>query len=324
MDVSIIVVGYNAAGFTLGCLKSVMEGTKDHSFEVIVVDNASTDGSPDLISARYPGARLIRNGRNVGLAAATTQGLEVASGRYVITMNSDAEVVDGAIDTLVRFMDGRPEAGGATPRLLFGDLTPHWPPFGNAPTPLSEIREVMTELAGSLSSYSSRHKPGEVDLDLAREVPCIVWGSCFIVRREAMEKVGFQDPRFFLYAEDVDWSMRLRKAGWKLWYVPEARVIHHGGRSADGESARMFGIRMASTVKLIRKHYGGMAAFALRAVMTSAGAAGYVKWLLLGGLGKARLREAAPRRRARFGAMIGAALSGPGRPGGPGEEGTCA
>jgi len=309
MDVSIVIVSFNTAGFTLRCLKSISEQIREHEYEVIVIDNASTDGSPLRIAVEFPQVKLIRNDLNIGLAGATTQGLKLSAGRYVVAMNSDVMVLDGAIDKLIRFMDGRLDVGGATPKLLFGDLSPHRPPFGKPPTPWTEIMEIVTEFAGSLTAYSSRYRQEDVALDTSQEVECIVWGTCFVVRREAMEHIGYQDSRFFLYGEDVDWSMRLRKAGWKLWYFPEAQVIHDGGRSANGESPKMFCIRMQSSIKLIQKHYGVLAGLVVREALAFIGMAGYAKWLLLSLWRKARWRDLGPIRRARFGAMLRAAVS---------------
>jgi GT2 family glycosyltransferase len=308
MDVSIVIVSFNTAELTLGCLKSIWLQTKGNDIEVIVIDNASRDHSSDRIASEFPQVLLIRNKVNVGTAAATTQGLKMAKGRYVIAMNSDIVILDRALDKLVKFMDTNRGVGGATPKLLFGNLTPHWPPFGNHPTPFTEMREILSDFMGRLLTYSSRYMQNEVDLDIAQEVDCVVWGSCFMVRRSAMENIGYQDPQFFVYCEDVDWSMRLRKAGWKLWYVPEARVIHFGGQSADGQSAKMVRILMMSRIKLMQKHYGMLAGVALRAWMAIIGFCGYIKWLVLPALPISEWLQRGHVYRARFKAMLGAAL----------------
>jgi GT2 family glycosyltransferase len=313
MDVSIVIASYNTAEITLGCIRSIIDQTCESSFEIIVVDNASEDGSPDRIALSFPQVRLVRNATNVGVAAAATQGLKMATGRYVLTMNTDVVILDGAIDKLVRFMDEHPDVGGATPKLLLGDYTDHPSPIGSSPTPLSEflnmLRYIAPRFAHKLTCRFGVKK--DIDLSASQEAECVLWGTCFIVRRETLEQVGYQDPLFFIYSEDVDWSMRIRKAAWKQWYVSDIAVIHYGGQSSGPEgNPRMLSILMDSRIKRMRKHYGLPAAVMFRGMVGMVGVLGCVKWTLHVARFTSAGKTKSAARRAQFRAMLSAALGG--------------
>jgi GT2 family glycosyltransferase len=226
-DLSITIVSFNTKDLTRQTLQSIYDNTRSASFEIFVVDNASPDGSADMIEQEFPKVNVIRNDVNKGLAAATNQGLEKSAGRYVLALNSDVVVQPEAFDVLVHFMDEHPDAGGAIPKLVLPDGGAHPMFCGKAPTFKVEMMDALGALHSSIAEAVPTARVGmEIDISKTQEVPCILWGTSFIVRREVLETVGPQDPTFFVYSEDVDWSMRIAKAGWKQYYVSEACVIH--------------------------------------------------------------------------------------------------
>jgi len=281
-DLSVIVVSRNVVDLTRQCLASIYENTKEIAFEVILVDNGSTDGSPEMVEREFPKVRLIRNAVGRGLARANNQGLEISKGRYLLTLNSDTVVQPGALDRLVQFMDEHPDAGGATPKLVLPGGHPHPVFCGKIPTLKSELLDAMSALHTRIAdALPAVRYETNMDFEKTQQVPCILWGTALVVRREAYESIGNQDPRFFVYCEDVDWSMRLVKAGWKLYYVADAVVVHYGGQSTKQTSVEMHAQLIRSKCRLIQKHYGLAAGLALRATTALVCAIRLLKWLVL-------------------------------------------
>jgi len=281
-DLSVIIVSHNVRDLTRQCLASIYENTSQSALEVFVIDNASSDGSPEMVEQDFPQVRLIRNKIGRGLAVADNQGLELSTGRYVCTLNSDTVVLDGAFDRLVRFMDEHPDAGGATPRLVLPDGTAHPPFCGQVPTFKAELLEALSPLRREFAEALRFARFGmDIDYEETQEVPCILWGTAFMIRREVLEEIGPQDTRFFIYCEDVDWAIRIRKAGWKLYYVADAKVVHYGGQSTRQESAKMLAQKYRSKCRLIRKHYGFPAALMLRTAIAWVAGIRMAKWLAI-------------------------------------------
>ncbi len=204
--------------------------------EILVVDNASADGSPEVVRDEFPEARLIQNEENVGFARAVNQAWPHASGRYWLLLNSDTEVGDGAVDALVAFMDRHPAAGLATARLVNVDGSPQ------------HCAQAVPSALLTLLETLRLHKllPGRVRgrlllgpyfaYDVEQQVGW-TWGTALICRRQAVEETGLLSERFFLYGEDVDWCLRMRKAGWQVWFCPTAEVTHRGAGSAPADQS---------------------------------------------------------------------------------------
>lgn len=252
MDVSIVVVSYNVRELLRQCLRSV-EGTNP-SREVIVVDNASADRSAAMVREQFPSARLIENAENRGFAAANNQGFARSQGRYVLMLNPDTAVRGGALKTLVRFMDEHPRAGACGGRLYYGDGTPQHSAFA-FPT-LAQIwldffplnwRLTNSRLNGRYPREEyARGEPFEVDHPL---------GADLMVRRETAEQVGWLDEGFFIYCEEIDWCMRIRRAGWQIWCVPRAEIVHHEAQSTRQFREKMFVELWRARFRLFEKHY---------------------------------------------------------------------
>lgn len=252
--VSIIVVSWNTREMlrgTLAALSQELEGCSGVDVEVLVVDNGSTDGSADMVRNHFPKIRLIANKENLGFAQANNQAIGVARGELILLLNSDAEICRGTLAKLTTFMAERPQAGAVGPRLLNADgtLQPSCHPML---TPEREFwRLAFFDRLVPWATYRMTHWR----TDLPRRVE-VIKGACLLLRREAIEQVGKLDDRYFMYAEEVDLCYRLAQAGWELWWVPEARVVHYGEASSRQEAEKMYLQLYRSKVQFYRK-FGG-------------------------------------------------------------------
>jgi GT2 family glycosyltransferase len=220
-DLSVIVLSYNTRDLTLACLRAVPAAAAGLETELIVVDNHSSDDTAACVAAQLPLARLIVNDRNLGFARGNNVGLAAARGRCLMLLNSDAIAAPGALRTLVEFMDAHPEAGACGPQLLNSD--------GSLQPSGRDLPTAWSVFSGMLRLYRLRRgsfysQPGRDYSQTARVAE--LSGAALLVRREAYERTGGFDPHFFAYYEDVDWCKRLGEAGYALYYVPAAQVVH--------------------------------------------------------------------------------------------------
>jgi len=231
-DVSIIIVNWNTKEFLLSCMKLVFEKGQGISREIIVVDNGSRDGSANEIKRVFPSIHLIENEKNLGFARAVNQGLRMASGRYLLLLNPDTRVKHGAIKQLLSFMDFHFETGVAGAQLLNSD--------GSKQNSIANFPSLATELLNKrfLRWLFPKQFPGkERNYSEPVEVDSVI-GACMMVRREALDQVGFLDEDYFLFLEETDWCYRMKRAGWKIYHVPQAEVYHFQGKSAEAERKR--------------------------------------------------------------------------------------
>lgn len=229
--------------------------TDQLSTEIIVVDNASEDGSAEMVREAFPHVRLIVNKENAGFAAATNQGVRMSRGRIVLLLNPDTEILDDALAELVRFLDDHPEYAVAGAGLVYPDGSFQHSAFrfpGAMQTfldffPLNH-RLTNSRLNGRYPrTLYERGRPFEIDHPL---------GACLAVRRAAIDQVGLLDEEFFMYCEEIDWCWRMRKAGWRIACVPAARVVHHAGASTRQFRDEMFVALWRSRIRLFEKHVG--------------------------------------------------------------------
>ena len=226
------------------------------------MDNASTDGSAQMVRERFPWVRLIENRENVGFARASNQAIRDSAGRYVLLLNPDTEVKPGALETLVRFMDAHSKAGAAGARLLDPDGTLQ-PSCHPAPTLSRELWRLFH--LDALWPYAC-YPMAVWDLDTPREVDA-AQGACLILRREALDQVGLLDEDYFIYSEEVDLGHRLRQHGWEVYWVPQAVVVHYGGRSTEQVAPEMFLRLYQGKVLYFRKHHGWLAVRAYKLIL---------------------------------------------------------
>lgn len=263
IDVSVVIVSYNTRDILAACLASVQASVGAGRVETIVVDNASRDGSADMVARHFPGVGLVRSETNLGFAAANNAAFKLARGRYVVLLNPDALLAPDTLATAVARMDATPGAGLAGGKLIGGDgsLQPSAREF---PSLLNEVL-VLSGLAARFprSRLFGRFDRGWADPDLAAEVDWVP-GAFTIVRRAALDHVGAFDERFFLYYEEVDLCRRFKAAGWQVWYWPSIVVRHTGGESSKtvenveftSSGSQLILWRMRSGLLYYRKHHG--------------------------------------------------------------------
>ena len=257
MDLSVVVVSWNVNDLLAACLSSVFSSLSATAldYEVLVVDNASSDGSPGMVRERFPQARLMPNPDNLGFAAANNQALAQASGRYMVLLNPDTVVRGDALGALVEFLDSRPSVGMAGPRLAYTDGS-----FQHSAFRFPSLAQVFLDFFHVHhrlydSRLNGRYPRAlyESGCPFAIDHPL---GACMMVRRQALQQVGGLDEHFFMYCEEVDWAMRMKQAGWGVYCVPGAQVIHHAGQSTRQFRDRMFVALWRSRFRLFAKHYG--------------------------------------------------------------------
>jgi len=224
-DISVIILNYNGYGETVQLLESLMPFVQPN-YEVIVTDNGSSADEASLISANYKNVNVIKTGKNLGFAGGNNYAVAYGKGRYLLFLNNDTILEDDSIDKMIRFMDENPKAGALSPRLHYNDP------------------ERTIQYAGytKLSALTLRNRcigKGSKDTSpyLKTCETAYLHGAAMMVRREVIENVGVMDKNFFLYYEEIDWSERIRAAGYQIWYFPQAYIIHKESRSIGNESA---------------------------------------------------------------------------------------
>jgi GT2 family glycosyltransferase len=258
---SIIIVNWNGGQVLLDCLESVFACAHPFPFEVIVVDNASTDGSPEQVAERFPQVRLVRNSKNVGFAGGNNRGLEMAQGRYWLLLNSDTRVPDDALEILLEEMDSHPETGVMGCCLIFPD--------GHLQRSFGEFPNLLTEILDQtmLHRLVTACKMRGGAYDRAHEVDWVT-GACMLVRKEVFAQIGGLDEGYHMFLEDVDWCLRARQAGWRVRYTPRARVVHIKGFSSQSVMPQMIVEDQYSAFRFFRKHHGPSRVLALRAIVS--------------------------------------------------------
>ncbi len=252
--VDVIVVTYNAAGYIETCLKSVLTRNPRYPYTITVVDNASTDGTVDIVAAKFPVVNIRRNTHNLGFARANNAAVGEARGDYVVFLNPDTDVKEGALDNLIDFLEAHPEAGAAGPKLLNSDgslqLT------GNTfPTLCNLLFETLfLDRLFPRSRVFGAHKLSWWNRQEAAPVDWVM-GACLAVRREVGERLGWFDARFYMYFEETDLCRRIREAGYKVYYVPRAEVVHFGGTGPKAYSGQKVWWWHRSLFYYYRKHH---------------------------------------------------------------------
>jgi GT2 family glycosyltransferase len=232
IDLSIVIVSWNTKEYLLPCLTSIFEKGQRMGSEVILVDNGSYDGSGSEVKKIFPSVHLIQNQKNLGFSKAVNQGVQKASGKYVLLLNPDTTVKDGAIERLVLFMDAHSDVGVAGVQLLNSD--------GSKQSSIANFPSLATELFNKslLRWFFPKRFPGKGrNYSEPVEVDSVI-GACMVVRREAIEQVGLLDEDYFLFLEETDWCYRIKRASWKVYHVPQAEVYHFQGKSAEAERKR--------------------------------------------------------------------------------------
>ncbi len=254
-DLSIIIVSWNTKGLLRNCLQSVYDETKKYSFEIVVVDNDSPDKSADMVREEFSDVKLIANKTNNGFAPANNQGLEIANGKNILFLNPDTVVLKGAIDKMMDYLIKNKDkgVGCVACKLLNDDMTLQksvngffslWSSFFE--------NRFFADILGKLNtkkmfmSFWDHNDTREIDW---------AYGAVFLVSEECYKKVGMLDDRFFIYAEEMDYFMRIRKAGFKSVFLHDVEIIHLGKSSSRQRRAAMFIQNYKSLYLYIKKHY---------------------------------------------------------------------
>ena len=279
MDVSIVIVSWNTRAILSDCLRSVFEQTKEVSFEIFVIDNSSHDGSADMVRAEFPRVKLIENAQNRGFAAASNQGLRLASGRYMLLLNPDTLILDDAISRCVRYADLHSDVGVVGCQVLEDENRISNTGF-SFPTPLNLFLTLSgLSRAFPRSRLFGRPELGWWDRDSEQDVD-VVPGMFMLVRREAIAQVGLMDESYFVYWEETDWCYRFSRAGWRRVFTPSARIVHldGGGKSTSQVSSKMF-VQMQKSSMIYHRKNLGLAAWALvKGIYIASNAARMVLW----------------------------------------------
>ncbi|MCE3203590.1 glycosyltransferase family 2 protein [Paenibacillus sonchi] len=255
VDVSIIVLNYNTCRLTMDCLRSVYDSETNFVYEIILIDNNSRDDSVERISREFPGVMLIANSENVGYARANNQGMEVASGRYVLLLNSDTVVRKDTLQTMISFMDGRPDIGASGCKVILPDGSLDKACKRGFPTPSASFYYAFgfSKLFPDRPRFNG-YQLGYLDPDQDYPVDCLV-GAFMLLRRETIEQVGGLDEDFFMYGEDLDWCFRIKEAGWGIYYYPQTSIIHLKGGSARRRPFKIVYEFHRAMILFHRKHY---------------------------------------------------------------------
>ena len=254
---SVIIVNYNVRDFLQQALTSVRSALKDIPAEILVVDNASHDGSVEMVRQQFPEVRLIANDRNLGFAHANNQALKQARGRFFALINPDTVVQEDTFRVLLDFFETHPDAGMVGCKILNPDGSLQLACRRSVPTPWV----AFTKLVGLSSLFPrsrlfGRYNLTYLDPDQITEVEAIS-GSFMMVRREVVEQVGMLDERFFMYGEDLDWCYRIRQAGWKIYYVPTTQIVHYKGASSKKARLDTLLTFYRAMLQFARKHFRG-------------------------------------------------------------------
>lgn len=263
IDLSIIILNWNTRDLLAQCIDTLGQHMGTLSHEIVVVDNASSDGSQAMMQSRYPQVRLIQNAGNVGFAAGNNRGMRESTGRYMLLLNTDAFVTEGALQAMVALADAQPRAGliGAQLRNADDSFQASFTPFPTLP------REFLILSGLGRMVYGPNFPSAGPEVEKGPQVVGYVEGAALLVRRETFEQAGGLDEGFFMYAEEVDWCYTLQKAGWQVWYQPEARIIHLGGGSSKTRRTAREADLYRSRVRFFRKHYGLVLAAALKGLI---------------------------------------------------------
>lgn len=244
-DLTISIVSYNSLSFLRECLNSILSSPPGVGHEIIVVDNASGDGTDEFVKRNYPEIILISNNRNIGFAAANNRAIEKSRSKYVLLINSDCMVYKKSLDNLVEFMEKNPEVGIAGPKIVNSDGTiqfscRRFPSVFNA-----AAHTILTNIFPD-NPFSKKYKLADIGRDNPFKVDWVS-GSCMIIRRKALEDTGILDENYFMYVEDLDICYRMWQKNWEVYYCPEAEIMHHiAGSSGSGEIKASF--RMQKSV----------------------------------------------------------------------------
>ena len=232
MDLSIIIVSYNTKEFLKACIESIYKTTKNIKFEIIVVDNASTDDSvAETLKLKTENLKIIENKANLGFSKANNVGVKQANGRYILFLNSDTVVYENTLGGMVKFMDEHEDVGAATCKLIMPNGQIDDASHRGFPTPWNSFAHFsgLSKMLGKTRFFGG-YNLGFKDFSKTHKIDALA-GAFMMVRRKAGEDANWWDEDYFFYGEDIEFCYMLKQAGWKIYYVPEFSILHYKGVS---------------------------------------------------------------------------------------------
>ncbi|HEX4004999.1 MAG TPA: glycosyltransferase family 2 protein [Acidobacteriaceae bacterium] len=265
-EISVVIVGWNARQYLELCLDSLAKAPPQRSMEVFVVDNASTDGSSEMIEAEFPWVKLIRSGENLGFARGNNVAIRQCVGRYIALVNPDVIVFPGCLDALADFLDENPRAGNVGPRVFNPDMTQQstcrrFPTLWNNFCSASRLESIFKDkpfFAGEHMFYFAHDRTLPVD---------VIVGCFSMIRRETFDEVGLLDEGLFMYGDDVDWCRRAWNAGWECVFYPGAGAIHDRGKTTAAFPVRFAVAQQRSILQYWTKHHSMRGVLGIRTIM---------------------------------------------------------
>jgi hypothetical protein len=265
IELSIVIVSWNVKDLLEVCLESIEAARGALRLEVIVVDNGSVDGSPDIVKAKFPWVKLIVNESNIGFPRGNNIGLKRATGQHILLLNPDTEVFRDALQMMNDYLESNLSVGVVGPQLLNSDGTVQ-----------SSRRRFPSLAIGAVEStwfqpfvpvtYLDRYYFKDVAESAETDVDWLT-GACLMVRREVVEQVGLMDEAYFMYSEELDWCRRIKNDGWRIVYLPRARVMHHVGKSSEQAVTERHINFQRAKLRYFRKYHGRAEAALLRVIL---------------------------------------------------------
>ena len=262
IDLSIIIVSWNVRELLGQCLASINASRDSLALETLVVDSGSTDSSVEMVADEFPWVRLLPQPENVGFSRGSNVGLALATGRFLLLLNPDTQLVGPALSQMVAYLDAHPAVGALGPQLLHTD--------GRIQSSRRRFPTLLTAFCEStwLEGYAprrllERYYALDQPDDAVQDVDWVT-GAAMMAQREAIAQVGPMDAGFFMYSEELDWCRRFRKAGWRVVYLPTAQIVHHEGKSSEQVVTARHIHFQTSKVRYFGKHHGRLTAELLR------------------------------------------------------------
>src|SRR5690625_4788335 len=269
MDVSILIVNYNTVELTIRAIESVYRSETTYQYELILIDNASSDGSVERIGTIFPDLKLIANEDNVGFAIANNQGMRIAQGRYVLLLNSDTEIESDTLQVMMDYMDRHPDVGASGCKVLLPDGSLDKACKRGFPTPSASLYHMsgLSRIFPKNPRFN-QYQLGHLSPEESYEVDSLV-GAFMVVRQATIDEVGLLDELFFMYGEDIDWCYRIKEAGWKIVYYPQTKIMHYKGASSRKKPLKIIYEFHRAMWLFHHKHYAKKYSFVFNGIVYS-------------------------------------------------------
>ena len=263
VDLSIIIVSYNTEELLRQCLESIYHCTKQIAYEIFIVDNNSSDNTVHMVKKIFPKVNLIVNTENKGFAAANNQAMRRAQGNSILLLNPDTRILGNAIDDMVAFITSRNDIHALGCKLLNADMSLQ-PSVYRFPSLIPTISHILhLWIFKTLKKSALLSSLVLTGYDKNHPVDC-VRGACLLIKREVVDKIGYLDEDYFIYAEETDWCFRMKKAGLNVYYFADSQVVHYSGKSSNTNASELFVQRVKSLNIYYKKHFGEKRALVFR------------------------------------------------------------